>query len=232
MEMSGSFVFMFTKEGKEKMKELRRKMEARTPAEVEADLAKIRKEKAEREAMTSLADAEESEVVESREKKELRDITYFQVDDEPGVLKITERALENIGLNQNKNKQGECGTVEDFKQWMKSLVQSKDPLDVIILDRAFPRYIGEDVEDFASWQRALRYLDDSDMRSQDGYKEVLGNTKVIIMSGDTIGARELRQIREKFPRVIGALDKTGGDDITADNFKKILEDAEIVKKED
>jgi len=109
---------MFTKEGKEKMKELRRKMEVRILAEVEVDLVKIRKERAEREARASLADVEESEVVEKREKKELRDVTYFQVDDNPSVLKITERALEKIGLNQNKNKQGECGTVEDFRRWM------------------------------------------------------------------------------------------------------------------
>lgn len=124
---------MFTKEGKEKMKELRRKMEARTPAEVATDLAKIRKEKAEREAMASLAGAEEREVVKSREKKRFKDITYLHVDDVPSVLRQTERGLDDVGINKNKNKLGDCGSLREFARYLEALVKAKNPLYFIEL---------------------------------------------------------------------------------------------------
>jgi hypothetical protein len=173
---------------------------------------------------SGIANNEIGTTVESQERRDLKGVRYIHVeDDEYLAPMIQDDFSRKIEL---PDALGTARSVASAGRLVQSMVDSGKPLNLVVLDKSFMFGDDDDIPDSGAWKRFMKNFETAaqDPRT----KDVLGGTKVVIMSGD-ISPDELKEMQGKYPRIIGALEK--GSEDNSITLAGLLAQADVVSRE-
>lgn len=143
--------------------------------------------------------SETKEMQQERKEIALRDVNFIHIEDDPLTLKNMQKDLAS--QLDMKNRLGSSRSVEGAKKILQQLAEGGKPLHLVILDKSFMQREADKFDHGGAWQFFMGELEKIAPAN-----EKLKDVRVVIASGD-IDDATLREMQQRFPRIIGALQK-------------------------